>query len=251
MSIKLMTAAWASSYATGPKMVLLALCDNANDEGVCWPSIPTISAKCSMSERSVFSHLAALGEDGAVTRVERPGKASVYRIDPCKFCTPADSAPLQILQDTPANSAVAYIDEPSRNRKGTTTPRKPTAGAKQPEGVDDSVWCDWLTLRKAKKAPVTETVLSNLRSQAEKAGLTLQQAMEMCCQRGWTGFNASWVAEPQRGSFGAPVAVTVPSRAGRDPVLVKLDEDGKLAGPPPAEVRARMKELLGRVRVAA
>ena len=55
MSIALMTLAWKADYHSGKKMVLLALCDNANDQGECFPSVPMLAQKCSMSERSVFN----------------------------------------------------------------------------------------------------------------------------------------------------------------------------------------------------
>lgn len=105
MSIRLMTEAWKSDLATGPKMVLLALCDSANDQGECYPSVLTLVEKCSMSQRSVFSHIDMLSKIGAVSRKNRPGRSTVYHLDPCKFCTPANSAPLQSLHTTPANSA--------------------------------------------------------------------------------------------------------------------------------------------------
>jgi len=105
MSIALMTLAWKSGYQSGQKMVLLALCDNANDQGECYPSISMLSAKCSLSERSVFNHIAELEKDGAIRRENRNGRSTIYHVDPCKFCTPANSAPLQILHPTPATVA--------------------------------------------------------------------------------------------------------------------------------------------------
>ena len=64
-----------------------------------------------------------------------------------------------------------------------------------PEGVSDSVWQDFKTLRKAKKAPITERALDGLRSEAQKAGWTLEQALSECCVRGWQAFKADWVAQ--------------------------------------------------------
>ena len=101
MSIALMTLAWRSDFAAGKKMVLLALCDNANEQGECFPSISMLASKCSMSERSVFTHVASLESDGAVKRENRPGRSTIYHLDPCKFSTPAPatvaSPPLHLL----------------------------------------------------------------------------------------------------------------------------------------------------------
>ena len=64
-----------------------------------------------------------------------------------------------------------------------------------PVDVSPQVFEDWAQLRKAKKSPITKTALVGVRRQAEKAGLSMQQALEMCCERGWSGFKAEWVTE--------------------------------------------------------
>jgi hypothetical protein len=61
--------------------------------------------------------------------------------------------------------------------------------------VTDSVWQDWISLRKAKRAAVTQTALDGIEREALKAGVSLQTALETCCARGWTGFKADWLAE--------------------------------------------------------
>lgn len=62
-----------------------------------------------------------------------------------------------------------------------------------PDGVSDSVWQDFQKLRKVKKAPITDTALNGIRLEAEKAGMSLGDALAVCCKRGWTGFEAAWV----------------------------------------------------------
>ena len=69
-----------------------------------------------------------------------------------------------------------------------------------PEGVEPEVWSDFLKIRKAKRAAMTATALKGIQREADKAGMSLQSVLEMCCERGWQGFNASWLA-PQRGGF--------------------------------------------------
>ena len=64
-----------------------------------------------------------------------------------------------------------------------------------PDGVLQETWDSFLTLRKAKKAPVTTTALAGIKKEATKAGFTLEQALLMCCARGWAGFNAAWTKE--------------------------------------------------------
>lgn len=78
----------------------------------------------------------------------------------------------------------------------TVTETKTETGTKTetpPEGVLSQTWADFLQIRKAKRAPMTETSLTRIRKEAGKAGLSLQEALETCCSRGWQGFEASWV----------------------------------------------------------
>lgn len=64
-----------------------------------------------------------------------------------------------------------------------------------PPDVSVAVWDDWCALRKSKRAAVTATCIAGIRKEAEKAGLSLEAAMAMSCQRGWVGFKAEWVSE--------------------------------------------------------
>lgn len=187
VSIALMTLAWKSDYPTGKKMILLALCDNANDQGECYPSVSMLSKKCSMSERSVFNHIAELEKEGAIQRENRTGRSTIYHLDPCKFCTPANSAPLQPLHPTPATVAPITINEPSIEPSGNQIQR--------PDGVSDRVWLDFQSLRKDKKAKLTHTALDNIKREADKAGWPLEAALSESCARGWTGFKADWVRD--------------------------------------------------------
>ena len=84
---------------------------------------------------------------------------------------------------TPSSSSSSSS---SSTKKNTVAP---------PYGVTDSVWQDWLKLRKAKKAAVTQTAIDGIAREASKAGVSLQVALETCCARGWTGFKADWLAE--------------------------------------------------------
>lgn len=64
-----------------------------------------------------------------------------------------------------------------------------------PFGVDELVWNDFLTLRKSKKASLTATALKGIEREATKANLSLQEVLQICCERGWAGFKADWVKD--------------------------------------------------------
>lgn len=72
MSIELMTAVWRTEI--GPpvtRLVLLALADSANDEGVCWPSMSTVARKAGCGVSTARAAVTALQKDGYLRREER------------------------------------------------------------------------------------------------------------------------------------------------------------------------------------
>lgn len=84
MSIRIMTAVWDTQLPDSEKIVLLALADCANDEGLCWPSMATLTAKCSKSDRTIQAAIKSLAAAGHLTREERPGKGCRYTIHPAR-----------------------------------------------------------------------------------------------------------------------------------------------------------------------
>lgn len=68
-----------------------------------------------------------------------------------------------------------------------------------PDGVTEGTWADWLTLRKAKRAPVTDTVVREAAAEAGKAGLSLDAFLRVWCARGSQGLQADWLKPNERG----------------------------------------------------
>jgi len=80
--------------------------------------------------------------------------------------------------------------------------------ADRPAIVSEGVWADFLAIRKAKRAPLTQTALDGIEREAAKAGMGLADALALCCARGWQGFKADWVA-------GQPAGLAPQSKAAR------------------------------------
>ncbi len=70
--------------------------------------------------------------------------------------------------------------------------RKRVSNVQKPESVSEQVWEDFSALRTKRRAPITETALKGIQREAEKAGITLEEALSTCCERGWQGFTAQW-----------------------------------------------------------
>ena len=63
------------------------------------------------------------------------------------------------------------------------------------ENIDEQLASDFIAIRKAKNAPLTLTALRGILREANKAGLTLENALRICIERNWQGFSASWLFE--------------------------------------------------------
>jgi Helix-turn-helix domain len=63
MSIAVMSKVWQLRLKSTIKLVLMALADAADDDGNCWPSVPTLARKTCMDERSVQRILKYLKEN--------------------------------------------------------------------------------------------------------------------------------------------------------------------------------------------
>lgn len=72
--------------------------------------------------------------------------------------------------------------------------KKAPVGADLFPGVRPEIVADFKKLRTAKRAPVTKTAVEGIIREAQKAGLTLDAALAICCERGWAGFKAEWLA---------------------------------------------------------
>jgi uncharacterized protein YdaU (DUF1376 family) len=101
------------------------------------------------------------------------------------------------------------VDEPPPNHKPLTTNQEPieerkSANAPPLDQVPDELLKDYLEVRRAKKAgKLTQTAIEGIDREAKLAGLTLEQALRVCCEQGWQGFKAVWYA-----NLNAPSRVT-------------------------------------------
>lgn len=116
--------------------------------------------------------------------------------------TPCHGGQAVLIPDSPLSDSLIS------DSLSTATPDKSGRLLACPDDVDQQVWADWLTLRKTKKAPVTETVVSGARAEARKAGMTMDAFLRIWCTRGSQGLQADWLRPDELGGRGgsrAPV----------------------------------------------
>lgn len=125
------------------------------------------------------------------TKASNAGKASVER-RLGKKSTDVEKV-LTGVQPTKNQEPITNNQEINTNTK----PRKSAACVAKPDEVDLKVWEDYLQVRKTKRVTLTETALDGIKRETQLAGMTLDEGLRMCCERGWVGFKAEWAANPQ------------------------------------------------------
>lgn len=220
-----MSIAFRAQVTSTQKLVLLALCDSANDAGECYPSVPTLMIKCSLSERAVQAAVGDLERLGQLHRELRIGRSTVYwmtpnadqppqQVHPRTTRTPAAGAPTparrappppQQVHPTPAAGAPITINEPSIDPSGNHQKRAAPTKQAKPEtvsvetlmaiGFDAAGAADFIAHKAARKAPLTARAWKDHLTESAKAGWTPMEAAEKVMAKNWSGFEARYVAD--------------------------------------------------------
>ena len=279
------------------KLVLQCFCHHVNNtSGLCWPSIARVARMCGLSERAVQGHVRGLVTAGVLRPRLRIGHATRYTVHldglaplvfgggvivlddqwqgadavdhptpapapaPAAFAAPGaknDTPPPQISTLTPAESAPLTVFNFKENTQGTSAPALP-ATLRAVDGVRPEVLADFAAIRHAKrKGPVTPAVIAQIGQQAHLAGLTLEQALQTCCdpRRRWARFEASWLsAAPGGWASSAPTASAAnaaPTANSASSAATQTTPAPALCKPPVAQPAAPEVVAAGRARIAA
>jgi len=82
------------------------------------------------------------------------------------------------------------VNESSPNHKPITNNHKPL---KYIPPIPAELLSDFMVIRKSKRlGDVTKTAFEGMKREAEKAGLTVEQALTISVERGWGSFKADW-----------------------------------------------------------
>lgn len=223
MSIAATNLAWAVDvYPASKKLVLLSLSHMLNGQtGQLNPSVRTIAKFCGLSEKQTRRLIHDLMTDGLLHVVanDASGFSKATRSYRLNFAEATDTSTTNVAPFTD-NTPPPQGDSPlppvgtdlshecpsklppagaNRERTGTESElnlikeHKRTESMACPQDVDQDVWRDFLEIRKAKRAPLTRTALAGIQCEADKAGLTLEATLSLCCARGWQSFASGWV----------------------------------------------------------
>ena len=205
MSMRLMVLAMNCKVGNpARKLVLLKLADNANDDGICFPSYQYIADKCEMTRRSAISHIECLIKMGLVSKKERKNKdGSISNLYVLHLEQGSENFALggENISLGSENFALGGSENispiTSHSLEPVNEPKKTTQKSEseillERFGITGQLAKDFIAHRKTKRGAISETQLSRLQKQADKAGISICEVVEICIERNWQGFNASW-----------------------------------------------------------
>ena len=205
MSMRLMVQAMNCKVGNpARKLVLLKLADNANDDGICFPSYQYIADKCEMTRRSAISHIEYLIKMGLVSKKERKNKdgsiSNLYflHLEQGSENFALGSENISLGSENFALGGSENISpRTSHSLEPVNEPKKTTQKSEseillERFGITGQLAKDFIAHRKTKRGAISETQLSRLQKQADKAGISICEVVEICIERNWQGFNASW-----------------------------------------------------------
>lgn len=182
MSTVIMSLCWPLQGMTcTQKSVLISLSDNANDEGVCWPSVAKIAIRTCLSERAVQGAIKWLCSVGILSVRERMGRSTMYTITPAAYAPPQEvrpadnaGAPPQMTHPTPANDAPSPRSSCTQNRNRTATEPKVEPQSSLPALIGQ---------------PTGELVSLD---DAKRAKQKLESERQEACRGIWTSYAAAY-----------------------------------------------------------
>ena len=112
MSTVVMAACWPLKLSSASKAVLISLADNANDAGVCWPSVATICTRTCLHRTTIMRAILDLERRGILVIDHSNGRHNTYRLT-------VDSYPQPVAQRDRSHSATGSVERPDQSHSAT------------------------------------------------------------------------------------------------------------------------------------
>ena len=157
-----------------------------------------------LSKKSVITACESLVQMGLLERSGGERKLNTYSVKAFDFSESGEKS-------TPIKSGVNFSESgekstpdlvkklhPQNNNKNTIqnnnkkNTKKSESDLLAEFGIVGQLADDFITHRKACKAPITETALKGFQREADKAGIPLAEAITISIERNWRGFKSEW-----------------------------------------------------------
>ena len=154
-----------------------------------------------LSNKAVISACESLVEREILERKSGDRNTGIYSIKTYKTATSEKSSLVKNFPATSEKSSPVTSEKSSHtinniknniqntNKKNT---KKSESDLLADFGITGQLADDFITHRKACKAPITETALKGFQREADKAGIPLAEAITISIERNWRGFKSEW-----------------------------------------------------------
>lgn len=231
MSYRLVSAAWSVPLPGTAKLVLIRLCDFADDSGVCWPGVDRLASDTGVCERAVRNAIRLIEKRGHLTKKRGGPRGTIYHIilaldagiEPEKPAPDADIAPSEQAEnrhnmppipalgseipapdaEIPAPDATKLsltkkepTKEPVKARRGRSTEPIPPI----PPWVPPPLWNDFVENREAIGHPLTAVAARRIFQELDDfrgRGISIEDTLNQSIMNGYRG-----VFEPRNGHNG-------------------------------------------------
>ena len=194
---------------------------NVDDYGLLDARPKILASKCfplkSIDTKKIEAWLQALADVGLIQRYQVDGMpylaitkwAQHQQIRAKRPKYPSPDSGSEIICD-PMQSNVPVIQSNPIQSESESNPVPKRSTRSKPVGcpidVTEEVWLSFVAVRNKKKAAITDLAILGIRREAVKAGITLEQALTICCEKGWAGFEAGWIDKDKPRHNGKPNA---------------------------------------------
>ena len=182
---------------------------NVDDYGLLDGRLKILASKCfplkSVDTKKIEAWLQALSDNSLIQRYEVDGlpylaitKWSAHqqiRAKRPKYPFPESGSEIicnQVQANVPVIQSNPIQSESESESNTSARKRGRTSSSDKPVDVSEEVWQSFKLVRNKKKAAITDLAILGIRREAVKAGITLEDAMTICCERGWASFKADW-----------------------------------------------------------
>lgn len=220
MSISLINEAFKTSLPTTLKFVLLAICDNASDEGECFLLNETIARKTSLTGRAVRKSIEQLKSLGFLSVTYRTGRSNVYKVTmnltpeqysgtpergsstPEQGSAPPERGSSITLTKPYSNHHLTKLEEKSNDfpddqlnqdqqqkQKRKPAQKKAAVIVQPPEWMPAPEWLDFIAMRQAIKKPMTEQAQHRMINKLEaflRKGIDIAAALDASIRNNWS-----------------------------------------------------------------
>lgn len=170
------------------------------------PKLPPENGGTTTPEKGVHPKMGTTPEKRGVLPPKKGGTTTPKNWGSTKHTTKHTNTKYSISASAAADAPLPS-DHSENGERAATAKAKPTKHASElsllsAHGITGQIAEDFLTIRKAKRQPLTETAVRLLAADAEKCGMTALQAVEYAIGNGWGSFRAEWLQNKTFGRTG-------------------------------------------------